>query len=441
MTDGFGRRVSGTDPATGDNVEMLELAPGLIAHDAFVAALGERTARLATVRHASYVQVRRLDRPSQATLTLVSDFTPGLRLADVLDQAKVQGLAPDIATTIALIRQLLPAVALFSRHNRDFAIGTLAPERVIITPQARVVIAEAVFGSAIEKLQMGQEALWREYRVALPSAAGLPRVSARADVLGIGIIALTMLLGRKLTLGEFPDKLELLVRRAAERKEGTALTPAMVQWLTRALQLDTRASFQAPNEAQMAFEEVLASDRSYVTNANALAEFVHRATMAPVAAAGAEPREAPSAVVAAAQKAAAASAPPTFFARLRALAPDWAFPLVFAIAMLEAALLSWVWVRPPQLLLAGHGELVVQSRPTAAQVKVDGVDRGVTPVLVPLSPGVHVLEVRLGSAEPRVIPLLIKAGVQTAQYIELQDATVVPALPTGPGRPNGKPSQ
>ncbi|MEO7156363.1 MAG: PEGA domain-containing protein, partial [Vicinamibacterales bacterium] len=65
-------------------------------------------------------------------------------------------------------------------------------------------------------------------------------------------------------------------------------------------------------------------------------------------------------------------------------------------------------------------ELAVQSRPIGARVLVDGKERGVTPITVALPSGAHVLEVQVGKAEPRVIPLTIQAGVQTAQYIELQ---------------------
>ena len=38
------------------------------------------------------------------------------------------------------------------------------------------------------------------------------------------------------------------------------------------------------------------------------------------------------------------------------------------------------------------------------------------------------LEVQVGKAEPRVIPLTITAGVQTSQYIELQDVAVTGVL-------------
>jgi hypothetical protein len=52
-------------------------------------------------------------------------------------------------------------------------------------------------------------------------------------------------------------------------------------------------------------------------------------------------------------------------------------------------------------------------------VVIDDQDAGITPLTVRVSPGTHVLQVRAGSAEPRVIPLQIRAGVQTAQYVEL----------------------
>src|SRR5215218_5195569 len=94
-------------------------------------------------------------------------------------------------------------------------------------------------------------------------------------------------------------------------------------------------------------------------------------------------------------------------------------------------------------LFPGHGALHVGRDPrhrglelreralalaVAARVSVDGTARGVTPLTVRLPSGAHVLEVQVGKSEPRVIPLTIQAGVQTAQYVELQGATVTGAV-------------
>ena len=40
--DGFGRRSTGLDAETGDEVELLDLAPQLVEHASFVTAVGER---------------------------------------------------------------------------------------------------------------------------------------------------------------------------------------------------------------------------------------------------------------------------------------------------------------------------------------------------------------------------------------------------------------
>src|SRR5688500_15640606 len=138
VTDGFGQRIGGVDAETGDQVELLEFAPSIVEHSEFVAALGERVARFATVRHASYVHLRRLDRPAEDRLQLVSDLTPGWRLSELVEESFAANIPVDITVRIAVLRQVLRAVAPFGRHHRDNAIGALPPQRVIVTPQARV---------------------------------------------------------------------------------------------------------------------------------------------------------------------------------------------------------------------------------------------------------------------------------------------------------------
>src|SRR5687767_10956569 len=110
--DGFGLRSTGVDAETGDQVELLDLAPQLVEHAGFVTAVGERVARFASVRHASYVHLRRLDRPAADRLELVSDYTPGWRLSELLNESSGANIPVDITVVIAVLRQLLPAVAL-----------------------------------------------------------------------------------------------------------------------------------------------------------------------------------------------------------------------------------------------------------------------------------------------------------------------------------------
>jgi hypothetical protein len=434
MTDGLGRRIAATDPATGEPVEHLELATELVLHTAFATALAERVTRLSAVRHASYVQVRRVDRPEIDRLVVVSSATPGRRLSDLLDASESAGVRPDIEAVVALMRQLLPAAALFSRNKRQQALGTLGPERLFVVPPARVVIAEAAFGTAIDQLQLSRADAWQRYQLAMPPSDGPVTSTARGDATALGVVALSMLLGRRLTAAEFPEALPALLASARERHgaEDHPLSSVFARWLRRALQLD-EDGFDSPQAAQIAFEEVLASNRRYVTGTDALEAWAdsHTATVplpafaqpALAAAASTAESDAPKASAVDASPVEPAEAPaPSRFLGMR---PRWA-AIVVGVLLLQASVIGWYWSRPAPGPVEGEGELVVTSRPAAAKVIVDGSERGETPLTVTLSAGPHVVEVRAGTSEPRVIPLVIRANVQTAQYVELQEAVPVP---------------
>jgi hypothetical protein len=196
--DGFGRRSYEIDHDNGEPIEALEFTPALSTAPGFAEAVGERAARLARVRHAMYARVRRIARPTADRLQLLSDRVEGWRLADVLTVMERDHLALDITAVIMLLRQLIPAVALFSRHQKDAAIGVIGPERLILTPQGRLVVAEYVLAPGLEHLQYSREKLWRDLRVAVPFVHTQSRVSPTADVVGIGIVALSLVMGRLL---------------------------------------------------------------------------------------------------------------------------------------------------------------------------------------------------------------------------------------------------
>jgi len=116
---------------------------------------------------------------------------------------------------------------------------------------------------------------------------------------------------------------------------------------------------------------------------------------------------------------------------IEAEVPWWrsarAVAALVALAVAQAAFIGWSLTRPTESL-GSDGELVVQSRPDGATVVIDDREHGVTPLTVRMSAGTHVLQVRAGTAEPRVIPLQIRAGVQTAQYVELQGVATTGVL-------------
>jgi hypothetical protein len=277
----------------------------------------------------------------------------------------------------------------------------------------------------------------------MPPADGPVQSTPRGDATALGVVALSMLLGRRLTPEEFPDRLSGLVSAARERHgdDDHALSGVFSRWLRRLLQLDGDG-FDSPHAAQIAFEEVLASNRRYVTGTDALESWVESLagavplpafvqTAAAEAQAAAEhgvavPAELAGAVDALVGGMATETVEETpRAARVMGLKPRWA-AVVLGVLLAQAGVIGWYWSRPAPGPAAGEGELVVTSRPDAAKVIVDGSERGVTPLTVTLSAGAHVVEVRAGTGEPRVIPLMIRANVQTAQYVELQEAVPVP---------------
>lgn len=262
--DGLGQRHRIVDATGTEKLECLCLRSDLASVEAFERALRERAGRLAGFRHGYFAHVRTVERLTDpaATLVIVSDPTSGLRLSDLLATAERHGFGLDAAAGWCLVRQLVSAMAMFHQHAPDAAHGAIAPERIIVTPNARLVIAEYVLGGALEHLGYSPERYWKELRVARPHSPGGPQPGRGADVTQIGVVALSLLLGRPLQDDEYPLRLEEGVESAWAKSaggDGEPMPASLRAWLTRALQLDARDPFasaiQASAELDKVFEE------------------------------------------------------------------------------------------------------------------------------------------------------------------------------------------
>src|SRR5260221_562544 len=123
----------------------------------------------------------------------------------------------------------------------------LGERRRLETPGARLVVVEYVLGAALEQLRFSRDRYWRELRIALPASPGLPRFDHRADVTQIGVVGLSLVLGRMLREDEYvAHGAELLASASTMPSKGGGLEPlpaGLRSWLSRALQLDARQSF------------------------------------------------------------------------------------------------------------------------------------------------------------------------------------------------------
>jgi serine/threonine protein kinase len=263
--DGLGERRRISDVSGAETIEQLCLRGELTAIPSFEFALRERASRLANFRHVYYGRVRSVDRLSDpgSTLAVVSDSIKGVRLANLLAASQRRPLTLDINASLHLMRQLVAAVAMLHENARDVAHGAIGPERIIVTPNARIVIVEYVLGAALEQLHFSRERYWKELRIALPPSPALQHFDHRADVTQIGVVALSLVLGRLLHDDEYPegagDVLELASAISA-KGEHTPLPQGIRTWISRALQLDPRHSFATALEARDELDRVLAGE-------------------------------------------------------------------------------------------------------------------------------------------------------------------------------------
>ena len=276
FVDGLGERHNILDPSGSETLEVLCVRDELAAVPSFEFALRERVSRLATFRHSSFVRVRAVERMTDrhATLAIVSDSVAGTRLSDLLVQSAERRINLDINSALCLIRQLVPAIAALHEHARDiqgFAHAAIAPERLIVTPTGRLLVVEYVMGAALEQVRFPPDRYWHELRIAVPRTSSFPRFDQRVDVAQMGIVALSLILGRLIRDDEYPARVGDVVASTwaiSARGGFEPLPPGLRGWLGRALQLEPRTAFATAAEARAELEKLLGDSEQLATPAS-----------------------------------------------------------------------------------------------------------------------------------------------------------------------------
>ena len=468
--DGLGKRHYAVGPG-GELLEVLELREEF-STSSFEVALRERVTALTDFQNTCFSRVRSVQRlrTNSSKLLIVSDRVFGARLSSVLALARQQLRPLETNAALCVIRQVVQATALL--HQKPaLSHGAIGAERIVITPNARLVIVDHVLAPALEQLHYSHDRYWKDLRVALPPAAQ-PTFDQRADVMQIGMVALSLILGRPIDADEYPDRIASLVDRAPIRAELHA-------WLLRMLQLDREQPFASAAEAWNDLTNVLGAgdnvawfaaleffmaEHARSTPARAVAT---TASVAAAAAAAAAPVAALSGVTPSISAVVpTASAPstetpitsteasalssrhpdpspmfsdftasdtePTAGSQTLAVAEDdvsqasrgrrrrWiAAAAVFIVLLSGGAFFGrhYLNLMPPAAAEA-TGTLVVNTNPIGVAVAVDGQPRGVTPLTLELAPGAHELKLET-EGEPRIIPLMMTAGSTVAHTIEL----------------------
>ena len=227
-SDALGDRLLMFDNSTAPSLELLRLRPDFASAPGFEAALRERVRRLREFKHPAFARVRAVEfLERREGLAIISNYTPGQRLSEVLEQAR----GPARATT--LIRELAPALVMLQQHGAGLAHGVLGVDRIVVSPEGRLTIVEHVLGSAIETLGLPASQL-ATIGVAVPPGRtdAPPQLDGSTDLFQLGLVAVSVLVGRRLGADDHPHVEGLLDHFAhSARRDGYALSPFLRRWL------------------------------------------------------------------------------------------------------------------------------------------------------------------------------------------------------------------
>ena len=254
LSDELGDRLLISDKSTAPTLELLRFRRTLTAMPGFEVALRRRVERLSHLHHPSLVAVHGVEYVGGGHgLVLVSNHTPGKRLSDVLRVGR------DPAFATALIRQLMPPLTMLHDHGDGVGHGALTASRIIVTPEGGLVIVEHLLGSALERLQMTASRFADELGIALPPAnpTARPRLDDRTDCYQLAVIALSLLVGRRLNATESSVDADEVLENALP--DEVSATRGLRLWLEHALQLNGK-SFDSSKSAEEALSELPQDD-------------------------------------------------------------------------------------------------------------------------------------------------------------------------------------
>ena len=270
LDDGLGiRRVEG-DGRT--QIEILALAPVLANHPIVEPAIRTRASRYADLDMRSLAPVRRLER-SGVALQVVTEVPAGVRLSHLLAHLESSDEVVPEPAIFELASSIINAVASLHAWPGGLAHGAINPSHILLTDNGRVILTDGVFGGGLEALQRNREALWKEFRLAMPPAASLARFDQQTDVTQMGASILAVILHRPLRASEYPRGVSDLVMTATESASlaGSAASEFTLRtWLQAALQIHAKQAFRSAVEAQRSFSEIAKTRESRSEGATAL---------------------------------------------------------------------------------------------------------------------------------------------------------------------------
>ena len=251
--DGFGARSITGDPQLG-RIERLDLTPALASAES-EQAIRARAAFLTSIEDQPIGRVVRISRNGDA-LSVFSAAPDGVQLSELLAGLEFKTISLSGEELLELAASVVSAVGTMHERMPSIAHGALTPEHVVLQRDGTAVLTGAVYAEALQSLKRNREHLWRDFNVALPTAASLPRFDQRGDVTQLGALVLAITQRRSLRRDEYPKATREIALSVSVNTNPTT-TSKLRLWLQDALQLHGRVSFGSAVEAARAFREVL----------------------------------------------------------------------------------------------------------------------------------------------------------------------------------------
>jgi hypothetical protein len=253
LSDGLGDRLLMFDNTNAPSWELLRFRREFAAVAGFETALRERLERLHQFRHPSFTTVRSVEELGAGDgLALVATYAPGRRLSEAFSRAR------SVDTVIPVIRQLTSALAALQGQGDDIAHGALTADRIMVTRDGRLIIREHVLGSALARLDLSEARLWADLGVVVsPTNQPVPPLDCRTDVVQVALVALSLMLGRRIGPVEYPNRIDDFLDQIADTAEPHSkhLVPPLRRWLERALQMNG-PGFEGARDAQEALSDL-----------------------------------------------------------------------------------------------------------------------------------------------------------------------------------------
>ena len=239
---------------------MLDVSP-VLATPAAEQAIRSRAARFTDGKAPMLATIHRIARAGD-TLSVTTAAPEGVTLEDVLGALEFGTVSMSDQAIVELAAVTIRVVAAMHELPGAPTHGALTPAHVLFRRDGGVLLTGAVFADALQGLQHNREQLWREFGVALPPSASLPRFDQRADVAQLGALVLAIFLRRSLNSAEYPRGIADLVGTATANVAVSGVSAAALRmWLQQALQLHAKATLASAVDAARAFPDV-ASDAS-----------------------------------------------------------------------------------------------------------------------------------------------------------------------------------